>query len=173
MRNERKKMKNDDKESQNKRSLHAWMRWHKHSDILSHAMCAKHECDSRNRTKKHKTNTSRAFTCSPNVSRHCRVSCALCWSWFSRLSLVSDVSPFSKMILYVNLISPRLRNSKYKILFFWMLQSDIVLSSSTHTVYQILACFTSRKRVLRSVVFTPPVGYNRPPSAVNDLSVTK
>ena len=38
---------------------------------------------------------------------------------------------------------------------------------------QILAYSTSRKRVFRGVVFTPPVGYSRPPSAVNDLSVTK
>ena len=39
------------------------------------------------------------------------------------------------------------RNSKYKIIFFWMLY-DFVLSSSTQTVYPILTCFTSRKRVL-------------------------
>ena len=32
---------------------------------------------------------------------------------------------------------------------------------------------TSRKRVIGGVVFTPPVGYRRPLSAVNDLSVTK
>ena len=44
----------------------------------------KNECDNRNRTSTEKTNTARTFTCSPNVSRHCRVSCALCWSWFSR-----------------------------------------------------------------------------------------
>ena len=37
------------------------------------------------------------------------------------LSLVSDVSPFSRKVLYVNFISPRTRNSKYKVLFFWML----------------------------------------------------
>ena len=37
------------------------------------------------------------------------------------LSLVSDVSPFSKKVLYVYFISPRIRNSKYKVLFFWML----------------------------------------------------
>ena len=34
------------------------------------------------------------------------------------LSLVSDVSPFSRKVLYVNFISPRIRNSKYKVLFF-------------------------------------------------------
>ena len=45
------------------------------------------------------------------------------------LLLVSDVSPFSRKVFYVNVISPRIRNSKYKS-FFWMLQSDFVLSSS-------------------------------------------
>ena len=48
---------------------------------------------------------------------------------------------------YVNFISPRIRNFKYKVLFFWMLLSDFVLSSSTQSVSQILACFTLRKRV--------------------------
>ena len=33
--------------------------------------------------------------------------------------------------------------------------------------------FHISKTGLGGVVFTPPVGYNRPPSAVNDLSVTK
>ena len=69
---------------QRERPLHALVRWLKHSDILSHAMCARHECDNRNRRRTKKTNTTRTFTCSPSVSRHCRVSCALCWSWFSR-----------------------------------------------------------------------------------------
>ena len=45
------------------------------------------------------------------------------------------------------------------------------LWSSTQYVSQILAYFTSRKRVFWGVVFTHTVGYNRPPSAVNDLSV--
>ena len=72
----------------------------------------------------------------------------------------------------LNCISPRIRNTKCKVLFFWMLESDSVLSSSTQSVSQIFADFTSRKRVF-CVVFTPPVGYSRPPSAVNDRSVTK
>ena len=49
----------------------------KHLDILSHTMCARNECD--NKTKIKKTNTTRVFTCSPNVSRHCWVSCVSCW----------------------------------------------------------------------------------------------
>ena len=35
-----------------------------------------------------------------------------------KLSLVSDVSPFSGKVLYVNFISPRTRNAKYKVIFF-------------------------------------------------------
>ena len=66
--------------SQGKRSLHAWMRWDKHSEILSHAMCARNQCDN---ARLRRPTTTRTFTCSPSVSRHCRVSCALCWSWFS------------------------------------------------------------------------------------------
>ena len=33
--------------------------------------------------------------------------------------------------------------------------------------------FTLRKRVFRGAVFAPPIGYSRPPSAVNDQSATK
>ena len=74
-----------DQGSQRKRSLHAWMRWDKHSDILSHAMCARNECDN---TRLRRLTTTRTFICYPSVSRHCWVSCASCWcfsgSWFSR-----------------------------------------------------------------------------------------
>ena len=38
------------------------------------------------------------------------------WILVSKLSLVSDVSPFSRKVLHVNFISPRIRNSKYKVL---------------------------------------------------------
>ena len=70
-----------DQGSHRKRSLHLRMRWDKHADILSHAMCARNECDN---ARLRRLTTTRTFTCSPSVSRHCRVSCALCWSWFSR-----------------------------------------------------------------------------------------
>ena len=81
-----------DRGSQRKRYFHAWMGWDKHSDILSHAMRAKNEYDSRNRTRTKKTDNYAhihvLFTCSPSVSRHCWVSCASCWcfsgSWISR-----------------------------------------------------------------------------------------
>ena len=95
------------------------------------------------------------------------------WILASMLSMVSDASTSSEMVLPVSCISPRKRNTKCKVLSFWMLWSDGVLSSSTQSVSQIFAYFTSRKRVFWGVVFTPPVGYSRPPSAVNDLSVTK
>ena len=48
-----------------------------------------------------------------------------------------------------------------------------VLSSSTQTVSQFLAYLTTRKGVFWGLLFTPPVGYNRPLSAVNDPPVTK
>ena len=70
-----------DQRSQRKRSLHAWMRWDKHSEILSHAMHAKNDCDN---ARLRRLTTTRTITCSPSVSRHCRVSWTLCWSWFSR-----------------------------------------------------------------------------------------
>ena len=70
--------------------------------------------------------------------------CAPCWfsgSWFFTLSIVSDASTSSKKVSPVNCISPRKRNTKCKVLFFWMLESDSVLSSSTRSVSQILAYF--------------------------------
>ena len=46
--------------------------------------------------------------------------------------------------------------------FFWMLQSDFVLSSSTQSVSQILAYFTSRKRVFEVLsLHTPSVTVDR------------
>ena len=65
------------------------MRWDKHSDILSHATCARNERDNAETEQRlRRLTTSRTFTCTPNVSRHCRISCSSCWcfsgSWFSR-----------------------------------------------------------------------------------------
>ena len=45
----------------------------------------------------------------------CFVLMFLCILVFT-LSLVSDVSPLSRKVFYVNFISPRIRNSKYKVL---------------------------------------------------------
>ena len=151
-----------DQGSQSKRSLHAWMRWDKHSDILSHAMCARNECDN---TRLRRLTTTRTLTCHPSVSRHWWVSCASCWrfsgSWFSRCHWCRTSHRSTSF------------HHAYAILqvqssFFW-----IVLSSSTQSVSQTLAHFTSRKRVFWGVDFTPSVGYSRPPSTANDLSVTK
>ena len=79
-------------------------------------MCARNECDSRNRTRTKKTNNY--------VHIHALPKCVTPLSGFMcfvlilvfTLSLVSDVSPFSRKVLYVNFISPRIRNSKYKVL---------------------------------------------------------
>ena len=94
------------------------------------------------------------------------------WILAFTLSLVSDASPFSRMVLFVNCISPRNATPSANI-FSSGCCSPTVLSSSTQSVSQILAYFTSRKRVFWGVVLIPPIGYSRPPSAVNDLSVTK
>ena len=85
--------------SQRKRSLQARMRWDKHSDILSHAMCARNECDN---ARLRRLTTTITFTCSPSVSRHCRVSCALCWSWFSRCHWCRTSHRSTGRFLYVN-----------------------------------------------------------------------
>ena len=75
----------------------------------------------------------------------CRVSCAWCWSWFSRCHWCRTS---------YRSVSPRQRNSKF---FFFMVKSNCVLSSSTQTVPIILACCSSRKRVLWGVVLTDDV----------------
>ena len=49
-RNERRKMKVM-RSRKLEETLSSWMRWDKHSDTLSHAMCAWNECDRRNRTR--------------------------------------------------------------------------------------------------------------------------
>ena len=43
------------------------------------------------------------------------------WILVFTLSLVSDASTSSKMVSFVNCISPRIRNTKYNVLSFWML----------------------------------------------------
>ena len=56
--------------------------------------------------------------------------------------------------------------------FLYML-SDCMLWSSLLSCSHLLHTFAPRKRVEWGVVFTPPVGYSGPASAVNDQSVTK
>ena len=92
----------------------------RHSDILSHAMCARNECDNRKRTRTKKTNNyAHVHVFTKCVTSLSGFMCFVLILFFT-LSLVSDVSPFSR-VLYVNFISPRIRNSKYKVVFFWML----------------------------------------------------
>ena len=77
--------------SKSERSLHALMRWDKHADILSHAMCARNECDD---PRLRRLTTTRTFTCSPSVTSLSSFMCFVLILVFT-LSLVSDVSPFS------------------------------------------------------------------------------
>ena len=71
----------------------------------------------------------------------CRISCALCGSWLPRRHWCRPL---------FRSVSPRVRNPS----FFLKLQSDFISSSSIHTVAKIIACCTSRKRVIWGVVFT-------------------
>ena len=57
--------------------------------------------------------------------------------------------------------------------FFLMLLSNLILSSSIQTVATSIACCTSRNGSFEVLSLHHPVGYSRPPSAVNDLSVAK
>ena len=71
----------------------------------------------------------------------CRVSCALCWSWLSgrHWCRTSCRSVHHAYVIQV---------------FFLVWKSDFILSSSMQTVAIIIACCTSRKRVIWGVVFT-------------------
>ena len=53
------------------------------------------------------------------------------------------------------------------------LLSDCMIWSSLLSCSHLLHTFAPRKRFIWGVVFTPPVGYSRPLSAVNDPSVTE
>ena len=64
--------------------------------------------------------TPRTFTCSPSVSRHCRVS-LLCVDLGFHVVIGVGRLIVQRDGLYVNFILPRIRNSKYKVIFFWML----------------------------------------------------
>ena len=59
-------------------------------------------------------NSSRREQWSPKIDRHDK-------SWELTLWLVSDASTSSKMVSFVNCMSPRIRDTKCKVLFFWML----------------------------------------------------
>ena len=83
-------------------------------------MCARNECESRNRTRTKKTNNyAHTHVLSKCVTSLLGFMCFVLmflWILVFTLSLVSDVSPFSKKVLYVNFLSPRIRDSKYKVL---------------------------------------------------------
>ena len=75
-----------------------------HLEPLSRAMRARNECGN---TRLRRLTTTRTFTCYPSVSRHCWVSCASCLSWLSRCHWCRTSH---------RSVSPRTRNSKYKVL---------------------------------------------------------
>ena len=98
-----------DQGSQRKRSLHAWMRWDKHSDILNLEPCdvCKEWVWQRKTTKTNNYTHIHVFTkCVTSLSGFMCFVLILVFT----LSLVSDVSPFSKKVWYVNFISPRILN---------------------------------------------------------------
>ena len=83
-------------------------------------MCARNGCDSRNRRRTKKTNNCAHIHVLPKCVTSlfgfmCFVLMFL-WILVFTLSLVSDVSPFSRKVQNVSFISPRVRNSKYKVL---------------------------------------------------------
>ena len=69
--------------------------------------------------------------------------------------------------------------TKYRVLCSWILLSNCAFVDRLYSVIvnssvaKLLHTFLSRKRVIWGVVFTPPVGHSRQPSAVNDQSVWK
>ena len=144
-----------DQGSQRKRSLHAWMRWDKHSDILSRAMCARNECDSKDRTRTKKTKTTtRTFTCSPSVSRHCRVSCALCWSWFSRCHWCRTSHRWARRFHTSTSFHHAYAIPSAKFFSSGCCSPTLSCHRQLNLYFQILAYFTSRKRVFWGVFFT-------------------
>ena len=111
-----------DQGSQRKRSLHAWMRWDKHSDILNLEPCD--VC--KEWVWQCKTTKTNNYT-----HIHVLTKCVTSLSGFMcfvlilvfTLSLVSGRPHRScKKVWYVNFIfTTHTQFSKYKVLFFWML----------------------------------------------------
>ena len=97
------------------------------------------------------------------------------WILVFTLSLVSDVSPFSRKVLNVNFIfiSPRLRNSKYKVLSSGCCSPTLSCQRQLNLYPKFLHISHRENGSLEVLSWHTPVGYSRPPSAVNDLSVTK
>ena len=147
MKNEKRKIKVMKRSRKSERTLPSCMHgddhgmeWGAHSNILSHAMCARNECGNTEQGLRRLQHYAQSHVFWSLLS-------FMLWILVFTLSLVLDASTSSKMVSFVNCISPRIRNTKCKVLSFWILQSDCVLSSSTQSVFQILAYFTSAKRV--------------------------
>ena len=140
-------------------------------------MCARNECDSRNRTKTKKTNKYadiHVFTkCVTSLLGFMCFVLMFLWILVFTLSLVSDVSPFSRKVLYVNLISPRIRDSKYKVLSSGCCSPTLSCHRQLNLHPKFLNISHRENGSFEVLSLHPSVGYSRPPSAVNDLSVTK
>ena len=79
-------------------------------------MCARNECDN---TRLRRLTTTHIHVLPKCVTSLLAIMCFVLmflWILVFTLSLVSDVSPFSRKVLYVNCISPSIRNAKYKVL---------------------------------------------------------
>ena len=112
---------------------------------------------------------TRTFTCCPSVSRHCWVSCASClmflWILVFTLSLVSDV--YTSTLFHHAYAIP---STKFFLLDVVVRLCPVIVNSiciPNSCIFHI-----SKTGLLRCCLDTP-VGYSRPPSTVNDLSVTK
>ena len=90
MRNERRKMKVTKRSRKSEKTLTSCM--DEMRETLGHLepcdVCKRMSVTAETEQGLRRLTTTLTFTCSPSVSRHCRVSCASCWcfsgSWFSR-----------------------------------------------------------------------------------------
>ena len=133
-------------------------------------MCVRNECDN---TRLRRLTTTRTFTWTSSVSRHRRVSCALCWSWFSRCHW-DRTSRRSAGRFYTS-------TSFHHV---YAIPSTKFISSgccsptlSCHrqlNLYPKFLYISHRENgSFERLSLHPPVTYSRPPSTVNDLAATK
>ena len=144
-----------DQGSQRRRSFHAWMRWDKHSDLsLEPCDVCKEWVWQRKTTKTNNYTHIHVFTkCVTSLSGFMCFVLILVFT----LSLVSDVSPFSRKVIYVNFISPRIRNSNLQSSF----RKDVVVRLCPVIVNSICipnSCIfhIAKTGLLRCCLYTSP-----------------
>ena len=117
--------------------------------------CARNECDNTEQGLRRLQHYAHA-----HVFMLCIV--LILWILVFALSLVSDVSPFSRKVSFVNCISPRIRNTKYKVLSFWMLLSPLcpVIVNSI-CIPNSCIFHIAKKGLLRCCLYTPSVTVDR------------